>query len=110
MLIREVIEASPSSSAVPSTSTEPNSPAKDQDGGDKTKEQPDVTIEKYFSNTKNATDVKQSEEMKKLATSLKQSGVTDEASVMAKLKELEREEPGGIDFAKKIVDTQKSFT
>lgn len=110
MLVREVIEASPSSSATPSTATEPDSPEKDQDGGDATNEQPEVTIEKYFSSTKNVTDVKQSEELKKLATSLKQSGVSDEASVMAKLKSLKRDEPGGTDFAKKIVDTQKSIT
>jgi hypothetical protein len=108
MLIREVIEASPSSS--PSTATAPDSPAKDQDGGDATSAQPPVTIEKFFSNTKNASEVKQNEEIKKLAAELKKSGVTDEASIMSNLKALDRDEPGGVDFAKKILDAQTSTT
>jgi hypothetical protein len=109
MLIREVIEASPSSAA--STATAPDSPEKDkQDGGDSTTEQAPVSIERFYANTKNASGVKQSEEIKKLAASLKKSGVTDEESIMTNLKDLERDEPGGPDFAKKILDAQKSIT
>ena len=111
LLIREVIEASASSSATPSTDTAPSSPEKDRDdGGNAANEQPEVAVEKFISNTKNSTDVKQQEEIKKLASSLKKSGISDETSVMGTLKNLERDEPGGPDLAKKIVDAQKSIT
>lgn len=109
MIIRETIEASSSSSPgpAPSTDTEPSSPEKDRDdGGDSTNENPVVTLEKYFSNTKNASDVKREEETKKLASKLKQSKVQTPEEVMKNLTILKRDAEGGQDFAKKIVDYQ----
>ena len=109
LLVRETIEASSSSSpgVSPSTDTEPSSPEKDKDdGGDATNENPVVSIEKYFSNTKNASDVKREEETKKLASSLKQSKVQTSDEIMKNLKTLDRDVEGGKDFADKLVDYQ----
>jgi hypothetical protein len=104
-LIREVIEASSSSS--PSTDTEPDSPEKDKDdGGDQTTLQPEPAIERYISNTKNVTDVKQSEEVQKLASTLKADGVDTKDKIMTTLKNLERDEDGGLALADKIIQNQ----
>lgn len=104
-LIREVIEASSSSS--PSTATAPDSPVKDKDdGGDQTTIQPPAAIERYISNTKNATDVKQTQEFQKLASSLKQNGVDTKDKIMSTLKDLERDEDGGSALADKIIQSQ----
>lgn len=109
-LIREVIEASSSSS--PSTDTAPDSPAKDKDdGGDETSlprtdQGPAAAIEMYVSNTKNATDVKQAQEVQKLASSLKANGVDTKDKIMSTLKNLERDEDGGPALADKIIQNQ----
>ena len=108
LLVRETIEASSSSSpgATPSTDTAPSSPEKDKDGGDATNENPVKSIEKYFSNTKNASDVKREDETKKLANSLKQSKVQTPDEIMKSLKILDRDTEGGKDFADKLVNYQ----
>jgi hypothetical protein len=109
LLVRETIEASSSSSpgATPSTDTAPSSPDKDKDdGGDATTENPVASIEKYFSNTKNASDVKREDETKKLANSLKQSKVQTPDEIMKSLKILDRDAEGGKDFADKLVNYQ----
>ena len=104
-LIREVIEASPSSS--PSTQTAPDSPDKDKNGGDNKEElQPEPAIERYISNTKNATEVKQSQEMQKLASTLKAGGVNTKEKIMSTLKNLQRDEDGGLALADKIIQNQ----
>jgi hypothetical protein len=108
-LIREVITATSSTSAAPSTSTAPDSkPSDKDDGGDDTVIKPEAAIERYFSNTKNATDIKRGEEIKKLADTLKQNNVSSESDIMNKLKVLDRDEDGGQSFAQQIVNQQKS--
>lgn len=104
-LIREVIEAS--SSSAPSTATAPDSsPADKNDGGDKTTKQPEVAIEDYISSTKDAVPAKQDDEAKKLADTLKQSGIDTPDKIMSTLKNLDRGEDGGPALADKIVKYQ----
>ncbi len=106
-LIREVITASGNSSPTPSTSTAPDSsPADKDDGGDQTAPNPKVAIEKYFRDTKNATDVKRDEEIKKLADTLKDNNVSTPNQIMDDLKALDRDEEGGLSFAQKVISKQ----
>ena len=104
-LIREVIEAS--SSSTPSTATQPDSPPADKnDGGDETAKTPEKAVEEYISSTKNAVPEKKEDEVKKLASTLKQGGVDTTDKVMNTLKNLERDEDGGSSFAQEIIKYQ----
>jgi len=104
-LIREVIEAS--SSSAPSTDTEPDSkPSDKNDGGDQTKKQPAVAIEDYISSTKGAVPAKQDDEARKLADTLKQSGIDTPDKIMQTLDDLDRGEDGGPALADKIAKYQ----
>ena len=104
-LIREVIEATSSSS--PSTATQPDSPASDKnDGGDETTKTPEKAVEDYISSTKGAIETKREDEAKKLASTLKQGGVDTPDKIMDTLKNLERDEDGGQSFADEIIKYQ----
>ena len=105
-LIREVIEASPSS--MPSTDTEPDSPPADKDdGGDQTVKTPEKAIEDYISNSKGAVEAKQNAEAVQLASTLKKGGVDTKDKIMSTLKDLERDEDGGEALADKIIKYQE---
>lgn len=104
-LIREVIEASPSSSASTATMAD-SSPTDKNDGGDETSKTPEKALEDYFANTKGAVESKREDEEKKLADTLKQGGVDTPDKVMSALKNLERDEDGGQSFADQIIKKQ----
>lgn len=104
-LIREVIEASSSSAA--STDTQPDSPPADKtDGGDETTKTPEKAVEDYISSIKGAVPEKKEDEVKKLASTLKQGGVDTTDKVMDTLTNLERDEEGGQSFADEIIKYQ----
>ena len=104
-LIREVIEASASST--PSTETQPDSPESDKnDGGDETTKTPEKAVEDYISSTKGAVPEKKEDEAKKLAATLKQGGIDTPDKIMDTLTNLERDEDGGQSFADEIMKYQ----